>query len=492
MNLSNKKTFNWQLFSAILTGLLLLILIGKKAWLASFTHDESYTYLRFVHQNFMDIISYKVAYTNNHILNTILVKYFEMMFGNSEFVLRLPNILAFIVYATFIVLMVSKKSKGLLFFSFVILTCNPYLLDFFAICRGYGLSIAFMLMSIYYLINHFTSKRQNSLALFNLAAFLAFMSNFSLLNFYLSAIIVFNIITWLNLKLNEDRYTLKQFVRVNKINLIAFAVFVAVLYEPLRKISKIGLLDYGGKAGFMEDTVGSLVSGLFYEQGVGPFWYTVLKWLLVIPSVAIFCLALFKLFKKDKDFLQKNPDMILLNFILTGIIMSSLLQHYFLKNDFYTHRFGLFFYPLLILNGIFAFNLLLKTRNRIVFLSFSLVLSLCLIWNLYNNFNSKYYLDWKYDTDTKAVMTKLLADHSPVSNDTKLTLGINWLFEPSTNFYRYSWNIEWLNPTHRKGINNREDYIYAFSNDSVMAGFGPEKIILTNQISNSVLVKNHN
>lgn len=492
LNLITKGKYNWQLVAAILLGLVLLLFLCKKAILGSFTHDESYTYLRFVHQNFMDIISYKVAYTNNHILNTVLVKYFEMMLGNSEFALRLPNILAFVGYSAFIFLMLYKKQKWLFFLSFVLLTCNPYLLDFFTICRGYGLSIAFMLMSIYYLIKHFNGRNKKSLILFNLMAFLAFMSNFSLLNFYLSTVIVYNIILWIDLRLEKNRYTIKVFYQLNKINLIAFGLFTAVLYEPLRKISKVGLLDYGGKTGFIEDTVGSLVSGIFYEQPIHPNWHHFLKWLLVLLVVSVLGLILFKLFKKDRDFIQKNREMITVNFILLGIIMSSLLQHYFLKNDFYTQRFGLFFYPLFMLNLIFALNYVVQKGNNIVFVSFSLVLSLCLIWNVYKNFNTQYFKDWKYDADTKAVMTKLVEDHTTLPTPNKITLGINWLFEPSTNFYRYRWDVTWLNPTHRNGINTREHYFYIFANDSTVGEIQKEQIILTNTTSNSVLIKNLN
>lgn len=477
---------------AILLGLILLLFLCKKALYASFTHDESYTYLRFVHQSFMDIISYKVAYTNNHILNTVLVKYFEMFLGNSEFALRLPNILAFIGYCAFTFMILYKESKQIFFLSFVLLTCNPYLLDFFAICRGYGLSIAFMLMSIYYLIKHFNYGAKQNLILFNLTAFLAFMSNFSLLNFYLSAIVTYNIINWVYLRLKENSFTFKRFYQLNKIHLAAFVFFMAVLYEPLRKISKVGMLDYGGKTGFIDDTVGSLVSGMFYEEPIPIFWYNFLKWFLVVLVAAVLSLILFKLYKKDREFVQKNHAIIVVNFILIGIIISNLLQHYILKNDFYTHRFGLFFYPLFILNLLFSLSYLSQKGSKFVFTTFGLVLSLVLIWNVYKNFNTQYFMDWNYDADTKAVMTKLAEEHTSSSAQNKITLGVNWLFEPSTNFYRYIWDINWMNPTHRKGINKREDYIYAFTNDSIVSYIQKEKIILTNTTSNSVLIKNLN
>jgi len=104
MRNTNLKNTNIQLALSIITGCGLLVYIIYKAWFLSFTHDESYTYLHYVHQNFMDIISYKTPYTNNHILNTVLIKYCESLFGKSELIFRLPNIAAFIIYSIYLLL----------------------------------------------------------------------------------------------------------------------------------------------------------------------------------------------------------------------------------------------------------------------------------------------------------------------------------------------------------------------------------------------------
>ncbi len=85
-------------FFILAISLFILFYVTYKASLTSFTHDESYTYLHYVHQPVKDIITYKDPFTNNHILNTLLMKVSEKAFGNSEIVLRLPNILSLVIY----------------------------------------------------------------------------------------------------------------------------------------------------------------------------------------------------------------------------------------------------------------------------------------------------------------------------------------------------------------------------------------------------------
>jgi hypothetical protein len=51
-----------------LIGLSILSLIAAKAYHTSFTHDESFSYLHYIPESFMDILAFKDSYTNNHIL----------------------------------------------------------------------------------------------------------------------------------------------------------------------------------------------------------------------------------------------------------------------------------------------------------------------------------------------------------------------------------------------------------------------------------------
>lgn len=435
----------------------------------------------------MDIISYKTPYTNNHILNTVLMKYCEAFFGRSELVLRLPNIMAFIVYSTFAIKLLHKYTK-LVLPCYLLLILHPYLLEFFALARGYGLSMGFLMMSIYFMDRFFIVKKTSCLIYFNLAAFLAVLSNFSLLNYYAAALAAYNIIFYIQLKINSQENQNKySFYSLNKINLTAVLISAMILYEPLRRISKKSLLDFGGKKGFFADTIRSSIDDLFYEMAASPLTLVIIQLCVVGVSFAVLLLICIRILKKDDVFVKNNHFLIFMNVTLFMIVLITQIQHFALGNDYYIHRFALFLYPLFVLNLIMLiYYLYMKHKTISLLLSYCLVGLLCL--NFYQNCTLNYFKDWRYDKDTKMVMKKLIEEHE--KNSTKnMQLGINWLFEPSTNFYRYIWDLNWMIPTHRKGIAGKEDYGYLFGKDPEYRGINTQEIIFRNELTDVFLLK---
>lgn len=482
------KKISLQLCLVVVFGLGLLWYISYKAFHLSFTHDEAYTYTHYVHQAFMDIISYKTPYTNNHILNTVLMKYSEVFFGSSELALRLPNILAFVIYSVFSVLLFYKYCPKLILPFYLLMVLNPYLLDFFALARGYGLSIGFLVMSLYYLCLYFTSKHNKHLILFNAGAFLAVLSNFSLLNYYVAALITYNVVLYAVSKIDSSNSSY-HFFKQNKINIASVILTGAVLYEPLRRISKMSLLDFGGKNGFMEDTVSTAVYSFFYEMHVPDFYMLLLKTAFTITVVLSLGLIVLKFIKKKSLFFVRKSPNILVNVILPSIILMTILQHLLLGNDFYIQRFALFFYPLYILNFVFLLSHFYDSGFKKTIAISSVIVACLFIYNLKLNYNLIYYKDWKWDRDIKCMIQKLVIEHQK-NPDKQIRLGINWLFEPDVNFYRYTWNLSWLNPAHRRGISQYDDYFYILDIDKEFESLSNKPVIYKDDVSGAVLIKN--
>lgn len=487
-NSSNKK-IPLQLSLVLLSGLGIVWYIIYKASHTSFTHDESYTYTHYVHQGFMDIVSYKTPYTNNHILNTVLMKYCELLFGSSELSLRLPNILAFILYSIFIILLLYKYIPKLMFPFYLLMVLNPHLLDFFALARGYGLSFAFLLMSLYYLSLYFTSKQNKHLILFNVGAFLAVMSNFSLLNYYVAALIVYNIVSYIVLKIDSTSNNY-HFYKQNKINIVSVILSGMVLYEPLRRISKMSLLDFGGKNGFMEDTVGTAIYSFFYEMYVTPFLENIFK-VFIVSVVALTLIIILKaIVQRNITLFKAHISLLLINLILIAIVAITIAQHLILGNDYYIHRFALFFYPIFILNFIFLLNYFFEL-SKTTSVSISYLCASLALFNIYINHNTAFYKDWKIDSDVKSMMQNLVLEHEKYPNK-NIRLGINWLFEPGVNFYRYTWDLKWLNPAHRRGISKYDDYFYILNTDKEYMDLSNKPLVYKNEQTGAVLLKNPN
>src|SRR5665213_1523943 len=144
----HSKTINITLW---VIGILLFAYTISRAFLLSFTRDESFTYLEYVRKGILVLSHYNTTSANNHLLNTWLMELSSKIFGISEFSLRLPNVLAHTLFLIYSAKLVAKLNSNLLIIgSFLILNLNPFLLDFFSLARGYGLSIALMMASLYY------------------------------------------------------------------------------------------------------------------------------------------------------------------------------------------------------------------------------------------------------------------------------------------------------------------------------------------------------
>jgi len=159
-----------------------------------FTPDEAGTFRKFVSTNILAVFSFASA--NNHFLNTLLTKFFYALFGPSELALRLPNLLAYLVYLVFAFLLLQRfaKTRILVVCGFLLLNLNPYVLDFFSLSRGYGLSLGFLMAGLYFFflfLGDMASGEPRDLRdlYISLAAVsLAVLSNFVLLNVYLSLV----------------------------------------------------------------------------------------------------------------------------------------------------------------------------------------------------------------------------------------------------------------------------------------------------------------
>ena len=161
----------------------------------AFTIDEASTYLNYLSTNVLAVFDLNSA--NNHFLNTLLAKIAWTLAGSSEFVLRIPNLLGYSLYLLFSFLILHRfvKNRVIVICGYLLLNLNPYILDFFSLCRGYGLSLGFLMAALFFFVSFLEksipSPREGyrDLSRSLATASLAVLSNFSLLNVYLSLIV---------------------------------------------------------------------------------------------------------------------------------------------------------------------------------------------------------------------------------------------------------------------------------------------------------------
>jgi hypothetical protein len=124
-------------------GLVFIYLIFRALYVP-LVHDEAATFFHYiVSENFIPPEAHWDA--NNHILNSALTYLSYSLFGSSELSLRIPNLLTFIIYVVYtfkISKIISNKLLRWVFLISLILAHN--FIEFFALTRGYGMSMEFL------------------------------------------------------------------------------------------------------------------------------------------------------------------------------------------------------------------------------------------------------------------------------------------------------------------------------------------------------------
>ncbi len=131
---------------------LVLLYIVLRALLVPLNHDEARTFFVYTRSGaFLPWLSHWDA--GNHLLCTALGWISYKAFGMAPFALRLANVLAFAVYAWYVWRMGAWVSDRLVRWSlWCALLCMPVLIEFFALYRGYGLGMAFLMMALFHTV----------------------------------------------------------------------------------------------------------------------------------------------------------------------------------------------------------------------------------------------------------------------------------------------------------------------------------------------------
>ncbi|MFP4023973.1 MAG: hypothetical protein ACLFVR_05555 [Thiohalospira sp.] len=478
----SKETYPFY-FIALL-GLALLTYSSVRAGMLSFTHDESLTCLWYTPKNFMQIVNYHSPTANNHILNTLLIKYITHLLPEKEIFLRLPNLLAHATYIFFSVLILKQFRNPLIIIGgFILINFNPYMLDFFSLARGYGLALTFMLLSIYCFFSYLRSGLKRYVYWYYIFAAFSVLSNFVYLHYFVTAIVVFNI-----LYINELRFkkiSVRGIIENNIPTLIVGILLTIILFEPIRKLNKFDELYGQGQKGFFNDTIISFVNGTNYGQTYGAPYIKILAIGLLL-MVALICISVMAELTQKQFKIKNSTQTIFLLFLILPAI-SSIMQHYLLNDQFLTYRLTLLFVPLLGLSIVSFFNFLITSKYKIPTSVLLILISTSMFFHTINAANFKYFSEWKYDANTKNMILELEKIVPDKIKNQKVKLGINWLFEPTINFYQQTMNLDWLEKVTREGIEGDFDYYYILQDQ--LNSIDQELIIQEYETSNSVLLK---
>lgn len=435
--------------------LVVLGLAVHRATVTSFSHDESYTYLHYPEASFTDIVLHKHAYTNNHLLNTLGMKYAWQWFGDSELSLRLPNLAALALWLVYAIRILRPLWPPLAIGGLLLLCANPYLIELFTLARGYGLSFGFFLMAQYHLARALTGPGMKHLGLFHIASVLAALSNFTLLTAYVAGLLLYYLAP---LFMGHGEHG----PRSRRSHVQGLAMLVAaflVLRTPVQQVMANNAFDFGGKGGLFADTVGtwarSFLPGIGVGAGLMLGMQVLISLVVAVPVVILVRQALLR----NTDFLRAHVVMLVLSTVLLGTCIGAELQHWLFGVDRMAGRFAMFLVPSLVLLMPLLLSLPGSTAGKWCAAG---VLASCAAWcalRFPDHFGPDHSVEWAYDLRTKEAMEVLVSDHRARGKPGEIVhIGNTWLFEPTINYYTRSRDLVWLAGAHRNGFEASDDY----------------------------------
>jgi hypothetical protein len=139
----------FELVSFILLSFTIMVFLVIRAIRVPMNHDEVTTFYNYVQRcSFLPFLA--PAEANNHPLNSFLSILFYHVFGSSSLSLRLSNLIAAPLYFYFCYKLSRELFSALLRWIFIgVMMITFPVLEFFALSRGYGLSVTFLLGAVW-------------------------------------------------------------------------------------------------------------------------------------------------------------------------------------------------------------------------------------------------------------------------------------------------------------------------------------------------------
>lgn len=412
------------------------ILIAYKVFNVPITHDEVATTIHYSNYSYWEIMMYPDASPNNHILNTLFTKTFLYLFGNDQWVVRLPNLLSFILYSlgVFKIIQIIIGQKSYFFIAAALLfVANPYLMDFFGLSRGYGMASSFCLFSLSYLISGFRYIKSKHIWIALITACLACYSSFTLL-FFLGATALVSIIYFF---INEREFFFNRILKV-----VLFSVgFLLLIALPLYKMQSTNQFVFWEANGFYEDTLRVFVILSLYGSDNSWFQeFDAITTSIVFAVLINITIIAFSFFRSKVKGEKESVIIFVSTAVLLLTVLFNVLQCNLLGTPNLIGRTALFFYPLFIVSLLSLFGFLLRTKLRVLEIPLGLFIVFICMFHITKVTKLGSVKEWWYDANTFEVL-----NHIEKSNTGEgVSLHTNWLFNPSFNFYKQTGKIPWL------------------------------------------------
>lgn len=456
----------------------LLLLAVTRAITIPLTHDEALSLSKFAVKPISAVFSYEDAggLPNNHIVNTLWMKFASATIGESTLALRMGNLIGLLLFLyAALRLLFNVQSPALRIGGFLLLCCNPFVFDFFSLARGYGISNGFLLLSVWFLYAYRERPSPvQSTKLFS-AAVVMVLAN-------LNAVHVFAALALVVFAINLHHAKPLSAAAVFKSALAPFTASVvlgALLYLPFTEIIKAGG-TFGGENGYWTDCVSELIASSTYGASYAFVAADVAAYTVVALLIAMPLAAVYRIVKNQNGFLAGVVALLVLPAVTT------LVQHEIFHSEFPVARTLLYLHVLFVA-ALIAFAQT-GTRAKAIAGGAVLTCGLFMLAHFAIAMQHNYAIQWTYDSDNRKVLDEL-EKRKAASQQDSLHVGITWFYEPGLNYERKQRACPWLQPFTQEGVSGEYDYFYVSPEDSLMLSERGKKVIVYYPESRSSLMK---
>lgn len=424
----------------LLANLFVFVYVCWRAYRIGFTHDESLSFTLIQG----DLTQCWTA--NNHWGNTLLMWLSASIFGNAEWALRLPNVLSFLVFSYSIYLIHKKflTSTWSFWIAYPILLLNPFILDFFSLARGYGLGLSFFSMAFYFGLKFcFASNFKNNLLKLFLFSLLCIYSNYAFM-LPIACILITTFLFHLN-------FIFQHWKQIFIPTILFILLMIPALWNILY-LSKLGELYAGGTNNVYRDTIRSIFNFSYYND-----WYDFTLLAFISWSALLFF-----------GFLSfANTQLNLLKIMLCLLVILPTMLFATMEIGFAKDRAAQYWMVVLGYFSLFFSDDLLKTNKKwnakilLLIPGFISFFSFIQFGLLANDSHTQI---WKNDAEIKQALEILEQKTDPNFN---YRMGINWLFEPTINYYIETRKYRWLEKVTRDGYDGKFDFYLLFKTDTI-------------------------
>ncbi len=420
---------------------LLFVVVVMRCILVPFSHDEVATFYFYIQpENFLPFVSHPDA--NGHFLMSATAWTCFKLFGSAPLSLRIPCIVAFAVLC-YGVFRMTKMYHGLatkiVFSAAFLLSFN--FISFYSLCRGYGISMSLLVLSLYYFFVYMRFGAFNHFLKFLLFSQLALSANLTLV-FVLGISVALAVIL-----------QIKNKVFFKARNLLALAVYSALLLFWIKYafyLKNEGALYYGSGDSYWKVTFETLIETIFFKSRL-------INSLFIGLYILMGIYWLYKAVKERTAFLVAN------SFSVSYVILCSLIAAFYLLKkmlgvNYPEDRTGLFFYVFFVISFCFMLNDMQRVA-RLIALVFPAAYAL--------HFFAVFNLDvhpWRiYETMPRRFFDILVSEQEKTNR--RITIGGHRVREFFYGFLNYKSSVKLNHMTAPEALQMNCDYALAYKQD---------------------------